>query len=324
MEPKISVIIPIYNVEKYLIKCVMSVINSSYRNTEIVLINDGSTDGSKALCDRLEKEYENIILIDKENGGLSSARNIGLNISTGEYVLFVDSDDYILKDLLMLLMNKALETNADVVQASFEKIDEEGETIYKKNIENIQYEGIDNILKGYFIDNNIQVTAWGKLYKREVIETLNFMEGKNNEDNIFLVDLFEKIKTYACISYIGYRYLSRKNSIVKSDFSNKKLDAVFACQYMLDKCIAKWPNYTEYCKLMFCKVIFYLSFDLYKSSNHRKHEYANYLNRVFKENFSLYSIISLEKTSIIDKIRIIIFRYFHRLSYLLQLIFEKD
>ena len=131
----ISVIVPVYNVEKYLRQCLDSVLAQTYRELEIILVDDGSTDGSGAICDEYATRDSRIKVVHQQNGGLSSARNAGLDLATGEYVAFVDSDDYIHETMLELLYQALVENNADTVICNFERVDEKGDVISVRSLQ---------------------------------------------------------------------------------------------------------------------------------------------------------------------------------------------
>ena len=124
MEEKISVIIPVYNVEKYISRCLDSILNQSYKNVEIIIINDGSTDKSGLICDEYSKRYDNIRVFHKENGGVSSARNLGITVAKGEYITFADPDDFLNKDMYKILYDNAKNNNSDITICSVNEIRE--------------------------------------------------------------------------------------------------------------------------------------------------------------------------------------------------------
>lgn len=319
MKKLVSVIIPVYNIENYIEKCVNSVVENTYENIELILVDDGSTDSSGTICDELSKKYNNIITIHKNNGGLSSARNEGIKNSKGDYILFVDGDDFLDSKAIEKLVNSALLTNSDVTQMGYEMVDTNDSILRKKTSENKTYTDKSGFLDGFFIEENINVIAWGKLYKKEIFDCVSFYVGRNNEDTIFLVDLFEIIDSYTCIDYIGYKYLYRNNSITKVSFNEKKMDAIFAAEYFFVKCKDLWPKYKSYASLQMCKVCFYT--------------YCNYVNskylnegiekEILNKNRRYYKLLYKDKIIIsnIDRIRLFLFRYLPKVSVKLQNIY---
>ncbi len=221
VNPLISVIIPVYKTEAYLEKCVRSVMMQSYRNLEIILVDDGSPDNCPAICDRIAKEDERIIVIHKENGGLSDARNRGLDICGGDYLYFVDSDDFIRKDAIELLLNAAISKNIDLVCGDYCSVNEEGECIAHglryPNCELTQEEAIE-----YFITKDWG--AWGKLYRRSAHNEVRFPIGKIHEDEAVMFQILSHCKKIALVSDELYCYLQRSDSITSQAYSKKKMD----------------------------------------------------------------------------------------------------
>lgn len=164
---KISVIVPLYNVEKYIINCISSLTNQTYQNIEIILIDDGSTDNSGRICKKLAQEDHRIIYLRKENGGVSSARNLGLQYATGSYIGFVDSDDYISKTMYENLLKRLLETNADIAETDFALIDNRFTKKKRKKIQKVlnKEEAIREFLSGNVVENNLVI----KLFKKQLL-----------------------------------------------------------------------------------------------------------------------------------------------------------
>lgn len=213
MKDLITIIIPVYNVEKYLDKCIESVILQTYKNLQIILVDDGSTDSSPKICDDYAKKYKNILVIHKENGGLSSARNAGLKAAKGDYITFLDSDDYVASTLYDDLY-KALNGNKDrIACTNYRRADENGKIYEKKDIHkkldtnsNIEY------LRELLLHIG-DVSTCTKLFPKEVLVNQWFDEEKLNEDLLFMVSIISKFKTIVYTGTIGYYYLIRKNSI---------------------------------------------------------------------------------------------------------------
>lgn len=214
MDNKVSVIIPVYNVEKYLKRCVNSVINQTEKNIEIILVDDGSTDSSGNLCDELEIKYENIKAYHKENGGLGSARNYGFSKSNGEYILFLDSDDFIEKNAVEKMMNFS---EYDIVCCGFDRVDEETKKVYSKEMISMSFDELeindDTIMEAAFLSPS----GWGKLFKREVIEEIKFSENKKAiEDTLFYLEVIPRTKKIKYIKEILFHYMVRENSLIMS------------------------------------------------------------------------------------------------------------
>lgn len=211
----ISIIIPVYKVEKYLEKCIQSVINQTYENLQIILVDDGSPDNCGKICDEYAKKDHRIEVIHKSNGGLSDARNKGLEIAKGEYIGFVDSDDYIESDMYEVLYNLLKQYNSDVSICNFYTVSQGKIAI--KNVDNgiKEYNRIE-ILKEILLDNNIQSYAWNKLYKKELFDEIKYPIGKKYEDIGTTFYLLEKCNKVVVTGKPEYYYIKRQDSIVNN------------------------------------------------------------------------------------------------------------
>lgn len=208
---KVSVIIPIYNVEKYLSRCIVSVINQTYKNLEIILVNDGSTDNSVQIIQQYKDSR--IKIINKLNGGLSSARNAGLEICTGDYITFVDSDDWIELDMVEFMMKQVYNTNCDIVVIKEIITSRENIALTKSSpITNQLFS--NNECLSQLCSTKIPSFTWGKLYKKELWDKTYFPEGHNYEDIATSYQIFNKCKLLVVSNYVGYYYYMRENSIV--------------------------------------------------------------------------------------------------------------
>ena len=171
MKRKVSVIVPIYNVEKYLRKCVSSILEQSYKNIEIILVDDGSTDMSGKICDELSKEHDNVIVIHKQNGGLSSARNAGIEASNGDYLSFIDSDDYIEKTMYEEMVN-AIENSKKDIASCGRIVDVYGSHENKEFcLDNVAVYSREESMREVLHFSSVDVSACDKLYKRPVSYT---------------------------------------------------------------------------------------------------------------------------------------------------------
>ena len=211
----IWIIIPVYKVEKYLEKCIQSVINQTYENLQIILVDDGSPDNCGKICDEYAKKDHRIEVIHKSNGGLSDARNKGLEIAKGEYIGFVDSDDYIEADMYEVLYNLLKQYNADVSICNFYTVSQGKISI--KNADNgiNEYNRIE-ILKEILLDKNIQSYAWNKLYKKELFDEIKYPIGKKYEDIGTTFYLLEKCNKVVVTGKSEYYYINRQDSIVNN------------------------------------------------------------------------------------------------------------
>ena len=213
--PLISIIVPIYNVELYLRRCLDSVLNQTYTNLEIILVDDGSPDGCPQICDEYAAKDKRIIVIHKGNGGLSTARNAGLDICKGEYISFIDSDDWVSEKYIETLFNISTKENADI--AIGEYISTSGNILKEQNSIFIKTFSSKEALFRLFSKNNTTYTiSCAKLYKRELFSSLRFPIGKYHEDEFTTYILFYNSKKIAYTSEILYYYYQRAGSIVST------------------------------------------------------------------------------------------------------------
>ncbi len=214
-EDLISIVIPVYKVEKYLEKCIESVLKQTYTNLQIILVDDGSPDNCGKICDEYAKRDSRIDVIHKVNGGLSEARNVGISKAKGRYIGFVDSDDYIKENMYEILLNLIKEYNADASICNLYDVIEGKEYIRNKNNGIQEYSRLD-ILKEVLLDKNIQSYAWNKLYKKELFDEVKYPIGKKYEDIGTTFYIFEKCNKIVVTSEPEYYYLKRSDSLVNN------------------------------------------------------------------------------------------------------------
>ena len=224
----ISIIVPIYNVEKYLKQCLYSVCNQSYKNLEIILVDDGSPDNCGRICDNYAKSDDRIKVIHKENGGLSSARNAGLDVAKGEYISFIDSDDYIALNFIEKLYTLCIKNNADISECEFVKFENEI-NVEKSNVNNYIYTPKE-ILEQMYSEKYLKtVVVWNKLYKKYIYNDLRFPLGKINEDEFCTYKAIYNCKTKIAVTEEPlYYYRYNKESIMGRKFNLKRLDVLEA------------------------------------------------------------------------------------------------
>ena len=225
---KISIIVPIYNLESYLDECVSSIVNQTYTNLEIILVNDGSTDRSGAICDKYKAKDERIVVIHQENQGVSVARNNGLDIAIGDYIGFVDADDWIEPDMFEVLYINMLKYNADISMCRYKHVDQDSLKNLKKNT---TLNGIDILkcyLSEYHITNIINDSVWSKLYRSSLLDNIRFPEHQTYEDILFtcksIINANRLVMSPECL----YNYNFRSNSIVHMPLSLKSFDIIKA------------------------------------------------------------------------------------------------
>lgn len=248
MQQLISIIVPVYNVEDYLRRCLSSIINQTYLNIEIIVINDGSTDGSLKICEEFIKLDSRMRLYTKKNGGLSSARNFGLEKVLGEYIIFVDSDDYVTKDYVSNLYIAISNKNSDIAVSRFVEINEDQKIALKNDTHtlNIEYYNNTEGLKQLFLQKKFDNNAWGKIYKKFLFNNMQYPEGKLFEDIAITYKLFGKASKISYINVKDYYYVQRKNSIMNAKFNEKKLDLLPIVDDMFDDISNQNPELINY------------------------------------------------------------------------------
>ena len=208
----ISVIVPVYNVERYLRRCVDSILHQTYRNLEVLLVDDGSTDASGAICDKYAAQEERVTAVHQKNGGLSAARNAGLERAQGTYLCFVDSDDFLDSRMLETLCRDLQEQDADVAVVGFRMFEREEALAPAELTVPVQCMTGREAIRSTLVSDELGDFAWNKLYKRAMFDTLRFRDGKRYEDQFFMLDVLRRCQTVACLGYQGYRYVQHSAS----------------------------------------------------------------------------------------------------------------
>lgn len=219
MNELISVIVPVYNSEKYIKKCVESIQGQSYVDFELILINDGSTDDSFALCKQLAESDARIVVLDRPNGGASAARNTGLDVAKGEYVVFVDCDDYVSPDYLRNLYLAAKHGDFDIVQCNSQSTNR-----IETNIKTVSYDEQDifEITKAQALNRRLyKVSVWGKIYKKFIFSTFHFQEGTIYEDDASYYIFVDRANKIGILNETLYFYYMSQNSIMRNDKKDK-------------------------------------------------------------------------------------------------------
>ena len=243
----VSIIVPIYNVEKYLEEAVKSAVFQTYEKKEIILVDDGSPDNCPKLCDEFAKKYKNVTVVHKKNGGLSDARNAGIEVANGEYLYFFDSDDVIHPQMIEFLVEAYKDCDCDYIECGYKEIGEdESPTHDIQTIENGEIVGIKTLYKNLLSDWSKNVPmVWTKLYKAETFKNLKFEKGKIHEDEILISELFATLNKVKKIPNKLYCYRIREGSIMTKPYSEKRT-VIFDClkrRYEVlktrDNCLAK-------------------------------------------------------------------------------------
>ena len=224
-ETLISIVVPIYNVEKYLKKCLDSIINQTYKNIEIILINDGSTDNSGKICDNYKENYDNVVVIHNKNRGVSVSRNIGIDKAKGNYITFIDADDYIEPDMIEKLYLACKENNAQI-SCCGKSIEKNGRSRIVNCNNNFCVNNKGALQKLLLIDD-IDGSCCDKLFDKKLFETIKYPIHRKYEDLATLYKLLYKTNKTVHIKYSGYHYIIRENSFTNTKFDKRHLDMIY-------------------------------------------------------------------------------------------------
>lgn len=283
MGEKISVIVPVYNVEQYLERCVDSIINQTYTNLEIILVNDGSTDNSGKLCDKLAKKDERIRVIHKENGGLSDARNRGIDEAESDLVGFIDSDDYIDSDMYEVLLKNLNNTDADLSMCALYDVynnTPEAQVTNKETWELSSEQAIKMVMEAKILS----VTAVNKLYRKSLFSDLKFEVGKIAEDAFIMIKLLDKCEKIVATNEKKYYYVHRENSITTQKFSTKFLNVIEAYEQNSNIILEKYPKLKDVAQTRMNWAYFYVLDRLLLDDNYNDKELENKLISYLKNH----------------------------------------
>lgn len=247
MKALVSIVVPVYNVEKYLRQCLDSIINQTYSEIQIILVDDGSTDSSGMICDEYAGNDTRIEVVHQKNQGLSGARNTGIACSRGEYIIFVDSDDFIDTDMIRTFID-AMEPEVSIVSCGAVLCDEDGKFLHSEHrSQSYKYIGKEQI-KAMFHDRAYTVTAWGKLYSRKLFEEVKFPLGKYHEDMYTTYKLVDQSCGTLILDRAMYWYRQVGSSIMHQQFKEKHLDAIEANEIRAQFIQKNYPEFMEEAK----------------------------------------------------------------------------
>lgn len=242
--PKISIIVPVYNVEKYVKKCIDSILNQTFKDFELILVDDGSTDNCGKICDEYSKDDSRVRVVHKENGGLSDSRNTGIELSRGEYLGFVDSDDYIAFDMYETLYNNLTLHNADISVCGIYNC-YDGNKYPECSDKMFMVLDTKQALKEVLIGEKFSVPACNKLYKKSLFDNIKYPVGKLSEDAFVTPTLISNSNKVVVTTEPKYYYVHRKGSITSSHFKMNDFDVVQAYKINLELVKSRFPDLYE-------------------------------------------------------------------------------
>lgn len=264
----ISVIVPAYNVKSYLERCINSIINQTYQELEIILVDDGSTDGTGTLCDQIAQENARIVVIHKENGGLSDARNAGLDICAGDFISFVDSDDYIEPNMYECMIEEMKDEAVSMVTVGFIETEIDG----KENVLATQQKRKltkEEALMDIFEDGEIFPSSVNKLYRSFLFDKLRFCKGIINEDTEIIPKILNICNSVIILDKALYHYVLRKGSITQSEFNLRDYESITVYTTAIDICKSYHPKLLPYAVYHALNRIYETYVALAKSENRR-------------------------------------------------------
>lgn len=318
---KVSIIVPIYNSSQYLSKCINSIIKQTYENIEIILVNDGSTDNSLGICEEYSKLDDRIVVLDKENGGVSSARNYGIDVSTGDYIGFVDSDDYISLDMYESLVNAVIEFDADIVECGYYLIDSDKNLKAEFPMKSEIVKGNYNCSYKYLSKNNTTNYNVNKLYKNSIFKKLRYKNYKFSEDyyvnSIAFYNCSKKITINGCYYY----YCKNENSVTKKPFSIDKfhiIESGIDVYYFYERRLKKL------CPLIAVYIVtnvFSIYFDMFFLKLKDKSIYKEYLKKTFNNYYKV--AVSYKNINLKLKIILLFFKFSATLTCFLYFLIKK-
>jgi len=248
-QEKISVVIPVYKVEKYLDKCMESVTGQTHKNLEIILVDDGSPDACPKMCDEWAKKDGRVKVIHKQNGGLSDARNFGIDAATGKYLTFIDSDDYLDLNFCETLLNELKNNNADMVIGGVKLVYENPANEKVKNSKTVIDDSVFSVenVNDLIYDKKFPhlMTAWAKLYKKELFREIRFPVGRLHEDEFVYFQILFNCKKLAVNRKVNYFYLQRGTSIMSNKSEKNLRDILDAFEEKFNFIEAKFPQKHE-------------------------------------------------------------------------------
>lgn len=309
----ISIIVPIFNAQSYLDRCITSILNQTYHNLELILVDDGSTDHSLDICKDYASQDSRIIVISKTNEGVGVARNEGLKIAKGDYIGFIDSDDYICANMYEVMYKSAVENSADIVQCGHARVSTNGEIITTSSYRNDVIDSPAKAFKEYCIRKNTDNYSWSKLYRRTIIENVWFGNYHYSEDAYFIIQCFLKCKKMVVISDPLYNYVQTPGSACRRPYNLHYEDTIKVGEFMYNLTVKTYPELAFYFARYTAIWIRYNYLERYSLgvSQDILHDYIT----KYKEYYSL-SKVGIPNS--IEKFLLLLFRISPRLYRLLK------
>ena len=305
--PLVSVVVPIYNVADYLSECIDSILNQTYPLIEVILVDDGSTDNSPVICDNYVSKNKNISVIHKSNGGLSSARNAGLEKATGDYITFVDSDDWLNCNMIERCMSLIKQYDADVCCVSFNKAYSDGHFIQNKTLQDspICYNKIDALAK-YLFNTNLTVCVWGKVWKKSLWDNVKCPDGFLHEDQFTTFKLIDAAGKIVFDPEPLYYYRQREGSIGHSSFSERSYDLLKGVDLQYEYIANRYPEIEKQigaaCSFWYCVFV-----NMMLRSGHQDSIAVRHCRSFVRKH--ILDILKIRDYPVIRKLQLLLFAY---------------
>lgn len=246
--PLISVIVPVYKTEAYLDRCVQSIADQTYKNLEIILVDDGSPDNCPAICDAWAEKDSRVKVVHKQNGGSAQARNVGLELASGQYIGFVDSDDFVLPEMYTRLYQSLIDTDSDIAECGYYTVINDASFPETHCSSKLTVLNTVQALEEHIRNRRCTQVVWNKLYRKETIDSVRFIEGKTIDDEFFTYRVLANATQVAVLDQTLYCYRQQPDSIMHQKFSMKRLQAIEAKTLRLEYIQKNFPELEKMAK----------------------------------------------------------------------------
>lgn len=318
----VSIIVPIYQAEKFIGKCISSIIDQTYSDFELILVDDGSVDASYEICKSYAKRDNRLVLIHTENYGSGHARNVGLRCAKGEYISFVDADDYLEHEFLERLVSEIQRFNADIAECDFYLI-KDGVKQMKSIQQNcvFEYNGAQ-AMREHISDQNCRQLVWNKLYKKKVIQDIWFVEGKTIDDEFWTYRVIGNADKVIHVSEQLYNYVQHKESVMHQQYNIKRLQALEAQSLRLNYVSERFPELRSYAeKMLYFACMYHMQMALKYLDRESRRAAFYVIKSILRQEFS--EIKFVKDISIVQRIWVILsqinFRYTCKIRNLLRI-----
>lgn len=275
MNPTISIIVPVYNVENFIGKCIESILGQTFKDFELILVNDGSIDRSGEICEEYSKKDKRIVVFHKENGGQSSARNAGIEAAKGSYIGFVDSDDWVHSDMYKILYSKAIELESDIAACNIIRFNKDSSKYYFCNDNSDYVYDRNNAMNELYLNERLTFSPCNKLYKRDLFRGIRFKEGYILEDIDFSYRIIHECNRIFYTGQALYNYRYNDNSTMRKVFSKKRLDEFEVRKNLYLFYLKNYPAHANevYAEWFLTGLMLYINIGKYYKSEKNQYKY---------------------------------------------------